>query len=135
MASPTITVRFEKELYDKIKNHSLSASEIIRNGVILYFNQLEEQEYKNTVVKQDILHEVGQVKKTVTHSDALDIKQNKSNNVEKDISDERINHEIDEILPLINELKNKISQLDKEIEYWSEKCEKAEKKEKTNNYF
>ena len=50
MPSSTITVRFEDELYNKIKNHEICTSDLIRDGVRIYLEMLEEEKKMNEPV-------------------------------------------------------------------------------------
>ena len=113
MPSPTITVRFDKELYDKIKNHPLNTSDLIRTSVVQYLRQ-EENTYNIDpvqTVEHEILHHERQVQQ-----DVQPVKHDYSiENNTFDVPPEK-NEDDASITPIMDEIKSKIDELHKEID-------------------
>lgn len=119
MASPTITVRFDKELYDKIKNHPLNTSDLIRTSVVQYM-QHGENRYDELPVAHDILQNERQVAQNVPpvkheYVEEITIPENTPEMEEPD----------PHLTPIIDELKDKIDELHKEIDTFLEKYDES----------
>lgn len=122
MPSATITVRFNKMLYDKVKGHWMCTSDLVRNAVRMYLEHLEEEEKKaenplispvlqeknfiNTPVKQDVLQDIP-VEDTVEY-------QNYETTNYQDETDTDSQSD-DETLMLIKKLRREMDELDSEL--------------------
>jgi len=123
MPSATITVRFDKILYKKIKGHWMCTSDLVRNAVRMYLEHLEEEEqkaedplispalqeeyYVNTPVKHDVLQEM-QVEKQEYNQDLQTLKYQEE-------TDNNYQGSEDETSMLIKKLKREMDELDSEL--------------------
>ncbi len=120
MPSKTITVRFNDALYDKIKNHPMNTSELIRTSIRQYFRKME-QDYNN--VKHDStpsLQHVEQVSQPVLQEKNNDIEPPKEDVFFSSYREDNINsskkEEIKRGNSTVDELRTKIDELDAEID-------------------
>lgn len=123
MPSPTITVRFDKELYEKIKNHPLNTSELIRTSVVEYLQQ-EENTY-NVEPVQPVEHEILRHERQVQH-DVQPVKHEYTphkNTFDKPPLKKEEDSSVD---PVMNEIKNKIDELHKEIDSFLDEYDESE---------
>lgn len=113
MPSKIITVRFDKQLYNKVKNHYMNTSDLIRTSVVNYLKYLEKMENENiqpvpqqTPVLHDYYTEQTVIAKKPSDRKSITTTYSSKNN-------------LDEISNSIDELKKKFEELDEEIDNWS----------------
>jgi hypothetical protein len=112
MGNKTITVRFEPQLYSMIKNHELNASEIIRHGVRLFFQQ-EASAQQMPGGTQSETESVGQNTPQISAPSATMDKTSPPS-----FPSEKLCRSIDETLQLMDKLKWEIDQLDQDLYSW-----------------
>jgi uncharacterized coiled-coil DUF342 family protein len=127
MPSSTITVRFDDELYHKVKNHEMNTSELIRTSVRRFLKDLEEKEHQNNTFSYNERQPVQQVKQPVLRQETPVYSSVPDTGF--DASFMRKNDESEEISPLIEELTDKIDQLDDEINVLMDKYQKIKEKQ------
>lgn len=121
MPSSTITVRFEKPLYERIKRHPMCTSDIIRNGVEMFLDSLEAE--KQFAEKPNSSEENRDVRPVITNDfydmgtimlDEIPIKHNA---IHKDGRNSYFNEYTPEIvsLSMIDQLKSEVNDLNKEL--------------------
>lgn len=117
MPSSTITVRFDDELYHKIKNHEINTSDLVRTSVRRFLKELEEDNDLYNKHLYDEIQPIKQINQPVLQRetpvytgffDNFDSSFMKKNN-QKNVSSE-------DLTPLVNELTEKIDELDDEID-------------------
>ena len=124
MGNKTITVRFDPQLYSRIIHHDMNKSDIIRQGVRLFFQREESsrqtpdgtQAATNTVGRQDIQ----QASVPQATMDSLS---------PSSFPSEGVCRSIDETLQLMDKLKSEIDQLDEDLYSWMTTYEAATKQE------
>ena len=112
MGNKTITVRFEPQLYNMIKNHELNASEIIRNGVRLFFQQEESAQQMQSRTQgetESVGHDTPQIS-------APSATMNRTS--PPSFPSGKLCRSIDETLQLMDKLKWEIDQLDQDLYSW-----------------
>jgi len=123
MGNKTITVRFDPELYKMIKSYEMSSSDIIRQGVRMFFN--DENHHKNnwsTDIIQDLRPDIHQIIKNNSLNESYESRNQSSS----------LCNSIDETLQLMDKLKNEINQLDQELETWIDEYNEIDNS--SNNY-
>ncbi|MEF8847986.1 MAG: hypothetical protein V5A68_02505 [Candidatus Thermoplasmatota archaeon] len=100
MVSKSITVRFQKDLYHRIKDRDDCTSKLIRTAVKEHLNQLEENK-ENQEIKDD--------SSNTTKKDILE------SNTDVDSLYENYVESADKTFYLIEQLKEKMDQLNQEM--------------------
>jgi hypothetical protein len=136
MSGSTITVRFDKYLYDRVKDHWMCTSDLIRNGVEMYLDELEEKEKQ---FEKPLMEEVARDDLTVRSYEIQDVEQVKPEMVQDTtlcyeektgeifFRSKHSNHADDTFL-LMGRLKNEVDELDSELEELMRKYRHLEKK-------
>lgn len=108
MGNKTITVRFEPELYTMIKNHEMSSSDIIRQGVRMFFHKEKENvsDWPNIPKLDEKQNIVNGLSRNSLFNELYESTQQSN----------QICDSIDDTLQIINKLKNEINQLDNDLE-------------------
>jgi hypothetical protein len=123
MGNKTITVRFDPQLYSRIIHHDMNKSDIIRQGVRLFF-QKEESAKQTPGWTQAETKNVGQdISQTSTPQAAVDRSSPSS------FPSDGVCRSIDETLQLMDKLKSEIDQLDQDLYSWMKTYEAATKQE------
>lgn len=136
MPGSTITVRFDKYLYTRVKDHWMCTSDLIRNGVEMYLDELEEKEKQ---FEKPAMSEVARDDSTVRSYGIQDVEPVKSEMVhdttlyyEKKTDESSFrstnSNSVDEAALLMGRLKNEVDELDNELEELMHKYRYLEEK-------
>jgi len=137
MPSDTITVRFDRQLYDRIKNHWMCTSDIVRNATRVYLDDLEEEEkrYLGNHAISDVQPEVQQVRSysvqdenQVKHENLQDTTPYYEEKTETIPRHSTLSNSVDDTVLLMNRLKNEMDELDSELEEIMRKYQHSEEK-------
>ncbi len=136
MPGSTITVRFDKYLYNRVKDHWMCTSDLIRNGVETYLDELEEKEKQfekpvmSEVARDDLavrsyeIQDVEPVKPEMAQDMTLCYEKKTG---ESSFRSKHSNH-VDDALLLMDRLKNEVAELDNELEELMRKYRHFEEK-------
>ena len=126
MPSDTITVRFDKHLYDRIKSHWMCTSDLVRDAVRTYLDELDEEEmqYLGNSHEFTVKPDAQQARSYCIHgvnAGAYGKLDDMSTPVyeQKDVGTFRpldYSGPVDSTNSLMNKLKNEIDELDNELD-------------------
>jgi len=126
MPSDTITVRFDKHLYDRVKSHWMPTSDLVRDAVRTYLDELDEEEtqYLGNPHESTVKSDAQQVRSYCIH-DVNAGAYGKLDDMYAPVYEQKnvdtfhpLGHSglVDDTDSLMNKLKNEIDELDGDLE-------------------
>lgn len=131
MPSSTITVRFDDELYHKVKNHEMNTSELVRTSVRRFLRDLEGKNVQDDNFSYNETRPVQQVKRPVLQRETPVYRGVSETGFDRSFmrkNDSKMISSSEEISPLMEELTDKIDQLDDEIDCLIDKYQRIKEK-------